>query len=134
MVDFNNPTVVTITLTSDMADFQLAGKLGWQDAVSLTYLPPYDTTQDKVADGVAELLNDIGVVPYDNLAVMEDMRDRVEKLKTNAVSKVADVLKKANSVNFNATTLEDGVNILTVDITIANRVDRPGVVNFLAEE
>lgn len=131
MIDFNNPTVVTVSITSDVVDFQLPGKLGWQDNVKLAHLPPYETTREEVVDEIIALLTNVGLVPYDNLAVMEGLLAKVEKLKADATVKVTTALKKPDAVVFKYKEQDGEANMLTLNITIAQREDTPAVKEVL---
>ena len=131
MIDFNNPTVVSISITSDAADFQLGGPLGWQAKVALSYLPPYDTTQEQVADEIASIIRNVGIVPYDNLAIMEKLRDRVEKLKAVAVTKAAATLKEKSAVTFKYSESDGTLNLLTVEVHVTQREDSPATSAYI---
>lgn len=125
MIDFNIPTVVTITITSDVVDFQLDGSLGWQEKVEMSYLPPYESTQEKVVDGIVSIVQNVGIVPYNNLALMEDVRDKVESLKAAAIAVVADTLKEKYAVVIKYSESNGALNLITLEVRIAQREDSP---------
>lgn len=122
-IDFNNPVVVDIVITSPVVDFNIP-TYGWVNRITLQQLPPYDTTREKVLADIAETLNTVGVVPYDNLAGYEDLLAIAEADLNHCINVVKAELQDKDE---GYCTNPDTDTKLTVSVRISQRVDTPEI-------
>lgn len=127
-IDFNNPTVVTIEVSSGSVDFKT--DIGWVDNVRYSFLPPYDTTREVVVAKVQELLEEIELVPYDNLAGFEDLLDAARINYVNLCEGVVLKLKNGDNHVNGASNPNPTLGVL---VTIAQREDSPEMKALIAE-
>lgn len=129
-IDFNNPVVVDISITSPVVDFNIP-TYGWMESVTLRQLPPYDTTREKVLTIIKDTLNTVEVVPYDNLAGYEDIVSVAGdglKFCIDATMKTLEVADESTRVDTEfKSSRKDGSVGLTVSVKISQRVDTPEI-------
>jgi hypothetical protein len=133
MLNVNNPSVVIIKITSPVADFQLAGQLGWQASVHLTHLPQYPLSEEDYYDRLTELLDDVSVVPLDNMAIADSAAVAVCKAHENAVLQFErDRLKGDVNASFVYEAEHNGKVIYRLEIMANERDLTPDVEGLLA--
>ena len=132
MLNITNPTTVFIHIRSSVADFQLPGQLGWQANINLTHLSQYPLGEDEYYERIVDLLEDIAIVPLDNMAIAEPACAAVKQAHLAAIEAFKEQrLKGDANVSFTHTVEKDGWYIYKLDIMANVRELHPDTTAFL---